>query len=71
MNEKLIIENQTNIPMSDAILYIAVVIEDGRISNKNTEYCYHTSFTNGIHVASFKNKKSDRLIIWQDGNATT
>lgn len=70
MTEKLIIENQTDLPMIEILPCITEVIRMGRISNNNTEYCYGTRFTTKLYgvitVFSHKNKKSDRLIVRKD-----
>lgn len=64
--EKLIIENRTDLSMYDVLSYIAKVISEGRISDDGKQYCYHTSFLGGIGISSFRNKKSDRLVVWTD-----
>ena len=63
MKEKLIIENRTDMSMFDILPYVANIILEGRISNDGTQYCYATTFKDGILVWSGKNKKSDRLVI--------
>ncbi len=61
--EKIIIENRTTVPMEEAILLVARVISEGRISNNNTEYCYASTFAGGISVVTSKNKHSDRFVV--------
>lgn len=63
---KLIIENRTDMSMQEAMIYAKHVVSDGYISNDNTQYCYATTWPNGIVVASHKNDKSDRLVIYRD-----
>ena len=63
MNERLIIENRTKLPMKDALPYALQVVEMGRISGEKTQYCYMTGWPDGTRVTSFKNDKSDRLVI--------
>lgn len=63
--KRLIIENRTELSMLDALLYVKKVVEQGRISNDGMQYCYLTSFANGICVASDLNKGSDRLIVFR------
>jgi len=65
--EKLIIDNRTDKPMIEVLPYVIHVIGQGRISNNNKQYCYGTTFKDGIAVWSDLNKKSDRLIIKQMG----
>ena len=61
--EKIIIENRTTIPMKDTLFMVAKVISAGRISNNYTQYCYATTFADGVSVITSKNKYSDRFII--------
>ena len=62
--KKLIIENRTTLPMHEAMSYAVVIIRQGRVSGmKKDQYCYHSLFKDGITVSSWKNKKSDRLVI--------
>ncbi len=63
---KIIIQNDTNLPDKQVFSYVLQIMGMGRISNNNTQYCYHTSFTNGIEVSSFLNKKSDKFVIYKD-----
>ena len=65
MTEKLIIENRTSMPMEAVInAFVLPVIRGGRISNNKTQYCYLTTWDlSGVQVASFKNEKSDRLVV--------
>lgn len=63
---KLIIDNQTNRDIVDLLPYVQKVLEMGRVSNDNKQYCYGTVFTKDyseIAVYSFLNEKSDRLAI--------
>jgi hypothetical protein len=64
MKEKLIIENRTNLPMIKVLDYVNSVIKLGRISNG--QYCYVTTFDNDYVVSAFKNKGSDRLVIYKE-----
>ena len=66
MFDKVIIENRTTMPLEDALIRVARVIEMGRISNNCTQYCYHTHFSGDVGVAAFKNKCSDRFIVFKD-----
>jgi hypothetical protein len=61
--ERLIIDNRTDKPMCEVLECCKSVVSQGRISNNNTEYCCLTTFYNGVKVWSFKNKKSDRLLV--------
>lgn len=63
---KLIVENRTDMSMSDALIYVSRVIEAGRVSNDGKQYCYHTSFGDGVHVATGLNDRSDRFIVYRD-----
>jgi hypothetical protein len=61
--EKIIIENRTELPMADVVDYVNQVIRLGRISNYETQYCYATTWKNGIVVEADKNKCSDRFLV--------
>ena len=67
MTEKLIIENRTNMPMEVVLdAFVSRVIRGGRVSNDKTQYCYLTTWeASRVQVASFKNEKSDRLVVSQ------
>lgn len=62
---KLIIQNNTGLSDEKILEYVLGVIRLGRISNNDTQYCYHTSFEDGIEITSYLNKKSDRFVIYQ------
>ena len=63
--EKLIIENRTEMSMHDALAYAMTVVGKGRISGLNKDhYCYLTFFAGNIGVSSWKNKMSDRLLVF-------
>ena len=61
--EKIIIQNETDLPMTDAMVYVKHVISHGRISKDETQYCYVTTWPDGVIVYADKNKKSDRFIV--------
>lgn len=68
MSEKLIIENRTDLSMAVALELAREIVQMGRISNDGTQYCLTGTFTlqgvdDKVFVSSFKNKKSDRLVI--------
>ena len=63
MSARLIVDNCAPIPMRDALEYVAVVVGKGRISNEGKQYCYVTSFKDGIVAHASLNKASDRIVI--------
>lgn len=63
--EKIIIENRTELPISDILVYVKAVMDKGRISNFGKQYCYLTVFGDGITVVSDLNKKSDKFIVYK------
>ena len=65
MMEKIIIENNSDLDIDDVLQYVGHVIRKGKISStsKGDQYCFITTFENGIYVSSSKNKKSDRFIV--------
>lgn len=60
---KVIIENRTSLSMLECLDRVRQVIEKGRISNNDKQYCYYTTFTDGIGVSTDLNKSSDRFIV--------
>lgn len=66
---KLIIENRTNKEMKEILPYVLDVVKMGKISGSGDkkQYCYHTSYSS-IEVSAGLNKKSDRIVVYQEGN---
>jgi myo-inositol-hexaphosphate 3-phosphohydrolase len=65
---KLILENQTDLPMVDFLRLAQEVVSMGRISNDDKQYCYLTSFTidgQEYHIVSDLNEKSDKLTFYK------
>ncbi len=60
---KIIIENRSDIDDIKAVEYVAQVIMGGRVSNHGKQYCYFSIATDGIGIASYLNKKSDRFVV--------
>jgi len=63
MSNKIIIQNNTKVSDSIALALVLSVVEEGRISNGNKQYCYATAFKSGVVVWTDLNKKSDRFVI--------
>ena len=67
---KIIIENRSEtLDDIDALRLVQKVIQGGRVSNDNKQYCYLTSFNYGVtgetyNVSTDLNKKSDKFIIY-------
>ena len=64
MNERIIVQNDTDKPTPEILDYVKVVMQMGKISNDNTQYCYATRFKDGIIVAAIQNKASVRFIVY-------
>ena len=65
---KLILENQTDLPMVDFLRLAQEVILMSRISNNDKQYCYLTSITINVqeyHIVSELNNKSDKLTFFK------
>mgnify|MGYP006428919481 CR=1 FL=1 len=64
---KLIIDNRTDLTDAECLPYVERVINRGRISNNNKQYCYATSFEKDketiLIVITDLNSKSDRFTI--------
>ena len=67
--EKIIIENRTNYRTVTILPFIESVLKMGRISDNKKQYCYISRFEGAygvIMVATGRNKKSDRFVVYQD-----
>lgn len=64
MDDKIIIVNKTDYPLSRCFDYIKVIISTGRVSNDGKSYCYVTQFKDGTMVAAQRNKQSDTFTLW-------
>lgn len=56
------------VSMADALQYCLEVVSRGRVSGRqeSPQYCYHTSFKDGVQVSAFQNKESDRLVVFKE-----
>jgi len=65
MAEKIIIENRSRFEISEILGHVKYVIDQGRISetSKGKQYCFFSTFNDGIGVITDKNKCSDRFVI--------
>jgi len=70
---KIIIRNDSDLGDAEAIMLVAKVVSDGRISNNDKQYCYVTQFTmnaadsdesNKFIVVTGLNKKSDTFRVF-------
>lgn len=67
---KLIIENRTR-GLSDyqCLSYVQKVIELGRVSNNDKQYCYLTAFEKvrgKVMISTSLNKNSDKFVIYDE-----
>ena len=63
---KLIIDNRTELSDINVVTLVGKVINQGRISNDNKQYCYGTGITiedKEYMIWTDLNKKSDRFVI--------
>ena len=63
---KLIIDNRTELSDINVVTLVDKVINQGRISNDNKQYCYGTGITiedKEYMIWTYLNKKSDRFVI--------
>ena len=63
---KLIIQNDSDLPDSEVLQYVACVVRAGRVSNNGKQYCYASRWPDGIVVCTSKNEKSDRLVVYRE-----
>lgn len=64
---RIIIENRTELDDALAVDMVKQVIQGGRISNGDLQYCYYTTFTGEdgrkFGVSTDLNKASDRFVV--------
>ncbi len=71
---KLIIQNDSDLKMSDCLRLIEAVMKQGRISNNGKQYAYLVSFgidSNEYHIVSDLNKGSDKFTIYKVSSKNT
>lgn len=54
LTDKIIIHNYTDLPDNEVLLYIGVVLGQGKISKtkQGEQYCFVTTFKSGIVISS-------------------
>lgn len=62
------IKIEDNIPDIVAISLVKQVIEQGKISNNGTSYCYLTVFEGGICVQTQQYRKTPCFRVYKNGN---
>jgi hypothetical protein len=67
---RIIIDVRDDIDPAAALLYVGNVISLGRISKDNTQYCYITTFEDGVVVAVRDERKSDCFVVYQSKKKT-
>ena len=65
-NKKFIINNRTKLNDSEVFQYIASVLEQGLISNNNTEYCYISKFYSGVVVETTKTSYGYKILVYEE-----
>lgn len=63
---KIIVDNRSDIKDDVVLDYIKELIQLGRISNDNKQYCYLSTFElngNKYQIATDLNKASDRFVV--------
>jgi hypothetical protein len=71
---KIIIDNRSDLNWREAFSYVTYIIEQGRVSDNNQQYCFLTIFTirdTDYYFSSRRNKKSDNFIITQQKKRDT
>lgn len=68
MAEKLIIQIEDDTPIEKALDVVKAVVAAGRVSmgRHGPQFCFHTSFTNGLHCSVVQNEQSERFIIYRE-----
>lgn len=68
---KIIIDNKSDLSLSNALFLVQKVIEEGKVSNEGKQHCYLTAVTSnlGKHmVATMLNHKSEKFIVYNDNS---
>jgi hypothetical protein len=61
-----IIINSKGIDDETALIYVTQVVNQGKISNNEKQYCYVTRFNNGVYVSSDLTKNNTHSFkIWK------
>lgn len=68
---RIIIDNQSDLKLDEALSLVRRVIKAGKISNNGEQHCYLTAFGSalGEHrymVATMLNRKSEKFIVYND-----
>ncbi len=66
--QKVIIKNESDLLIIDAMRLVEGVIKNGRISNNNKQYCYLSVYEidgSEYHVTARSNKDSDTFLIYK------
>lgn len=68
MAEKLIIQIEDNTPIEQALDIVKAVVASGRESmgRYGPQFCFHTSFTNGLQCSVVQNEHSERFVIYRE-----
>jgi len=64
--ESIIIRNASDMLMTECMLYITSVIQQGRISDDGKSYCFATRFSDNVIVVATRRKCSDVFAIWKE-----
>lgn len=68
---KLIVRNYTDLNDLEILSYVMTVMKAGKISetNKGPQYCFHTSFKDGIEVSVHKSGiNTETFYVYKEGD---
>lgn len=65
---RIIIDNRSSKSDERVIEMVSTIVAEGRVSNDGRQYCYVT-VSDGLAIASYLNKKSDRFVAYDDEGA--
>ena len=60
---RLIIVNRSDLPMTEAMDWIARIMDRGRISNEGKQYCYAVRLPSGHVICSDLTKTGDKFTV--------
>jgi len=62
-----IIINSEGIDDENALIYVTQVVNQGKISNNEKQYCYVTRFNNGVYVSADLTKNNTHSFkVWKN-----
>jgi hypothetical protein len=62
---KMTIKILDDIDPAIALMRVTQVVQEGRVSQNNTKFCWYTEWSDNIAVATINERKSDHLVVYR------